>query len=142
MLASQLFPRFFCQLIPLTFIHLLFNTSTFEENEMKQEPIPSSHIRFSKQEYQRLLKDKEITGKSIPWLLKTIYFKKDISTPTLDLETRKAVRRELAAIGNNLNQLARKANTGIFGDLQEDLIESLQTIKTLRSYLGQDYGDR
>ncbi len=109
---------------------------------MKQERIPTSHIRFSKQEYQRLLKDKELTGKSIPWLLKTAYFKKEISTPALDSETRKSVRRELAAIGNNLNQLTRKVHTGIFGNLQEELLESLHSIKTLRSYLGQNYGDR
>ena len=109
---------------------------------MKQEPLPSSHIRFSKQQYQRLLKDQLMTGKSIPWLLKTAYFKSEISTPTLDVETRQAVRRELSAIGNNLNQLTRKVHTEIFGNMKEELSECLQAIKTLKSYLGQDYGDR
>jgi hypothetical protein len=110
--------------------------------KMKQAPLPSSHIRFSKQEYLRLLKDKMMTGKSIPWLLKTAYFRKEISTPTLDFETRQAVRRELSAIGNNLNQLTKKVHTEIFTDLKADLFECLQAIKTLRSFLGQDYGDR
>ena len=109
---------------------------------MKQEPIPTSHIRFSKPEYQRLLKDKTLTGKSIPWLLKTTYFKSSISTPALDSETRQIVRRELSAIGNNLNQLTRKVHTEIFGNLKEELQECLQAIKTMKSFLGQDYGDR
>jgi hypothetical protein len=123
-------------------MHSLFKTSTPGEIKVKREPIPTSHVRFSKQQYLKLLKDKEMTGKSIPWLLKTVYFKKEISTPSLDSETRKAVRRELAGIGNNLNQLTRKVHTRIFGDLQEELLEALQSIKTLRSFLGQNYGDR
>ena len=109
---------------------------------MTRERIPTSHIRFSKFEYQRLQKDKTTTGKSIPWLLKTAYFKKDISAPALDIETRKSVRRELSAIGNNLNQLAKKSNSNIFGDLTAEIQEALQAIKTLKSFLGQDYGDR
>lgn len=109
---------------------------------MKQDPIPTSHIRFSKQEYQRIIKDKELTGKSIPWLLKTVYFRKEISTPALDIESRKAVRRELSSIGNNLNQLTRKVHSGVFGDLTEELQEALNAIKILKSFLGQDYGDR
>jgi len=109
---------------------------------MKQEQTPTSHIRFSKQEYQRLLKDKTMTGKSIPWLLKTAYFKKEISTPTLDSETRQAVRRELSAIGNNLNQLTKKVHSEIFGNLKDEIQDCIQTIRVLKSYLGQDYGDR
>ena len=109
---------------------------------MKHELTPTSHIRFSEQEYQRLLKDQNLTGKSIPWLLKTAYFKKEISTPPLDAETRKVVSRELSAIGNNLNQLAKKVHMEIFGNLKDEIQECLQDIKILRSYLGQNYGDR
>ncbi len=109
---------------------------------MKPKGIPSSHIRFSKEQYARIAKDKLLTGKSIPWLLKTTYFRHQISSPQLDVETRKAVRRELSAIGNNLNQLTRYFHTEFRPDLTSELQECLQTIRTLKSFLGQNYGDR
>lgn len=102
----------------------------------------SSCVRFSKEEYFNLVRDQAITGKSIPWLLKTAYFKQRIAPPALDLETRKSIRREFANIGNNLNQLTRYAHSGLIADFKEDLRDCLQAIKTLRSFLGRDYGDR
>lgn len=109
---------------------------------MKHNAVPSSHIRFSAEEYLRLEKDKLLTGKSIPWLLKTAYFKREISTPLLDAETRRTVRRELSGIGNNLNQLTRYVHSGTYADLKNEIRECLQAVKTLKSFLGQDYGDR
>lgn len=101
-----------------------------------------ANVRFSKNEYAKLQRDQLVTGRSVPWLLKTAYFKNEISAPTLDTETRTAVRRELSAIGNNLNQLTRLAHLEVIGGLREQILECIHAIRTLKSYLGQDYGNR
>jgi hypothetical protein len=142
MLAIPRFSDIWATFLLSNFQFLQFKTSNSGGNRMKQRTIPTSHIRFSEEEYLRLEKDKLATGKSIPWLLKTAYFKKEILPPPLDPETRKAVRRELSAIGNNLNQLTRYVHSGIYSDLKGELQECLQAIKTLKSFLGQEYGDR
>jgi len=98
--------------------------------------LPSAHVRFTREEYHRLRKDQLLTGQSIPWLLKATYFDRADFTPTLDLETREAVRRELSYIGNNLNQAARHLHSGMFDDYKAKFDEVYQTFLCLRSFLG------
>ena len=100
-----------------------------------------ANVRLTKEEYVQLTQDHMMSGKSIPWLLKTAYFKNRISAPNLDVETRKAVRRELSYIGNNLNQLAHNVNSGLIAHVRSEVQELLQAVKTLKSFLGRDYGD-
>ncbi len=99
----------------------------------------STCVRFSAEEYLILKKDELLIGKSIPWLLKTAYFKNGIAPPLLDAETRRAVRRELAYIGNNINQLAKNVNSGLISQVKDEVQEMLQAIRTLKSFLGLDY---
>lgn len=100
-----------------------------------------ANVRFSESEYKRLLRDQAASGHSIPWLLKTAYFSKNLAPPTLDAETRSAVTRELNHIGNNVNQIARQANAGIIRGIQRDVAEMLKLLEVLRSFLTRDYGD-
>jgi hypothetical protein len=108
---------------------------------MKPTPTPTSHVRFSYEEYLRIKRDELEAGKSIPWLLKTAYFQRGISAPTLDVETRNAVKRELAYIGNNLNQLTKNVNSGLISNAKEEAQQLLNGVNTLKSFLGLDYGD-
>ncbi|MGK5082978.1 plasmid mobilization relaxosome protein MobC [Bdellovibrionota bacterium FG-1] len=101
-----------------------------------------STVRFERDEYLRMIRDRIETGKSIPWLLKTAYFRGGISAPALDAETRKAVRRELAAIGNNLNQLARAAHTLGIHRIEADVCEAINLVQYFKTTLLGDYGDR
>ena len=109
---------------------------------MNTSQVPTSHVRFTRDEFFQLKKDELLTGQSIPWLLKTAYFHRGISAPTLDSETRKAALRELAYIGNNLNQLSKQVNSGLISNVKEEVLEMLHTFRNLRNYLGLDYGDR
>ena len=115
-------------------------------NDVELNVAPShsrrSLVRFTEREYQRIVDDYLETGKSIPWLLKTAYFKKGISAPTLDVERRKGALRELAYIGNNLNQLTRMAHVRGFETVKSELLDSLHSIRLLKQFLGCDYGDR
>jgi hypothetical protein len=115
-------------------------------NETELDLAPSnscrSQVRFTESEYRRIVRDQLETGKSVPWLLKTAYFKKGISAPTLNAETRKAALRELAYIGNNLNQLTRMAHVRGFETIKGELLDLLQAIRVLKGFLGCDYGNR
>ena len=109
---------------------------------MNNVPLPTSHVRFTRDEFVTLKRNELETGRSIPWLLKTAYFSGGITPPTLDAETRKAVKRELAYMGNNLNQLVKNVNSGLISNVKEEVQELLSTFRTLKAYLGLDYGDR
>ncbi|MGK5084365.1 plasmid mobilization relaxosome protein MobC [Bdellovibrionota bacterium FG-1] len=98
--------------------------------------LPSTHVRFTRDEYQRLRKDQLLTGQSIPWLLKETYFSRADFTPRLDVKTRDAVRRELSHIGNNLNQATRYLHSGMIDDYKGKFDEVYQGFKCLRSFLG------
>jgi hypothetical protein len=98
--------------------------------------VPSTHVRFTRDEYLRLSKDQLLTGQSIPWLLKETYFNRADFAPRLDVKTRDAVRRELGYIGNNLNQAARSINSGLVDDFRGKFDEVYQGFKVLRSFLG------
>jgi hypothetical protein len=102
----------------------------------------STCVRFTPSEYRELQKQSLISGKSIPWLLKTAFFNHGISPPTLDLETRNMVRREIAYIGKNLNQAVRYLHSGLIAEFKSRFEEVEEGVRVLRSYLGLGYGNR
>ena len=83
--------------------------SSNEEIKLVVSQSSRTTVRFTESEYRQIVSAVIESGKSVPWLLKTVYFKKGISAPTLDVERRKTVLRELSHIGNNINQLAKTA---------------------------------
>ena len=74
---------------------------------------PSSHVRFSLGEYARIQEDSIHTGKSIPSLLKERYFTGPRPLPLLAKADMEKLFGELGRIGNNMNQIARRINSGI-----------------------------
>ena len=102
----------------------------------------SAHVRFTPEQFRRVMRDKLETGKSIPWLLKAAYFSRGISPPVLDAETRKTVRRELGYIGNNLNQLARAMNMGRRTEVEAEVRDAINALSLLKHFLLTNYGDR
>lgn len=101
-----------------------------------------SCVRFTESEYRQLQKAQLISGKSIPWLLKTAYFNDGISAPTLDNETRKTVRTELSRISNNLNQIAKHVHSGLISEIKSEFEEVLQAVRCLKSFLKLGFGEK
>ena len=116
--------------------------SNNEEIEFAPSKARRSLVRFTENEYRKIVGAVIESGKSVPWLLKTAYFKKGISAPTLDVERRKTVLRELSHIGNNVNQLTKMAHIRGFESIKDALFDSLRDIRLLKSFLGLDYGNR
>ena len=87
----------------------------------------SSHVRFNEDEFARIEEDSANTGKSIPTLLKEKYFGGPRPLPLISKEDLKRHFGELGRIGNNMNQLARRLNSGI----REGFVEELREIQRL-----------
>ena len=101
-----------------------------------------SMVRFTTDEYLRMIRDRIQTGKSIPWLLKTAYFKNGISAPTLDADSRRSIRKELGYIGNNLNQIARALHMQGKADVEKDVRDAIDYLRLMKSFFLRDYGNR
>jgi hypothetical protein len=84
-----------------------------------------SCVRFSDIEYQVIDADRISTGKSIPTLLKEKYFSGERPRPLFSKADHDAFSGEMGRIGNNLNQIARRVNSGI----REGFVEELTTIQ-------------
>ena len=107
--------------------------------------IPDScraNVRFTPAEYRRLQRDQLLTGQSIPWLLKTRYFSGELKPPAFDYETSREILRQLSGIGTNLNQIARRVNSGISDGVHEQISAMLKLLEHLNKLAMRDYGDR
>ena len=109
---------------------------------MSKDPVPSTHIRFTREEYEELLKHHIMCGQSIPWMMKTAYWKNPIPAPVLNAESCAKVQREMGYIGNNLNQAIRYLHSGLLDDFKLKFNEVAESFRIIRSYLGISYGDR
>ncbi len=87
----------------------------------------ASCVRFRSDEYKRIEEDSINTGQSIPALLKEKYFKAPRPLPLMSQADLSRHFGELGRIGNNLNQLTRRLNSGI----REGFVEELQEIQVL-----------
>ena len=74
----------------------------------------STHVRFNDEVRQKLATEKKKTGKTIPKILIDAFLRKPTSKPVFSNEIGLDIRKELNRIGINLNQLARKVNTGLY----------------------------
>lgn len=99
----------------------------------------ASCVRFNVQERTQIEEDSVSTGKSIPTLLKESYFG---SPRPLPLMTRVDVQRlngELGRIGNNINQLARRLNSGIREGFMSNLDEIQRSFDGIWLFLVSQY---
>ena len=106
---------------------------------MKISKHQKTHISFSQDEYERLKNDAVRYRKSIPDIIKAVYFRRELAPPLMDpVDTRK-VMAELNRIGNNVNQIARQLNSGVregFHPLVEDVRNDIGALR--RRIMGTD----
>ena len=77
-------------------------------------------VRLTPEEHTQLLEDEKRTGRSAQELLKRVYFGKSPIVLLMSDVDRDEFLAQINRIGNNVNQIAKKLNTGIvFGFDQE-----------------------
>lgn len=80
----------------------------------ERKKTPSSHVRFSDNEFKRVSKMKQVTGRSIPDLLRAALLSRmDLERPLLSKEDVLIIMTELRRQGNNINQISKQVNSGL-----------------------------
>src|SRR5690606_37039490 len=82
------------------------NNVTLRRAIMQQSKMNQTHIRFTEEEYARVLNDAEAYGKTVPEMIKSVYFGAKIARPTLSHDDAQRIIAALGRIGNNVNQIA------------------------------------
>ena len=101
----------------------------------------SSYVRFSEHEYERITDEAAILGESIPWVLKNSHFNKKPVVPMFSFDDARKIISALARIGNNVNQIARKINSG-FREGSNDYLRNIsEDIGVLRTFAEGTYGN-
>ena len=112
-----------------------------EEKTVNESSEKRANVRFNEEEYERLVSDACVTGKSIPVLLKDEYFKGPRTVPLMGSEDQRATLAELRRIGNNINQIARHLNAGFGDSCIIEFSEIRDTLYNLRRFVGGFLGD-
>ncbi len=111
-----------------------------QNNKTKLSKGGTSCVRMSPSEYKRMKKDSRTSGKSIPELLRDSYFgnlpvKVLVNKNDLDI-----LRKDLNRIGNNLNQVAKRLNSGLMHGWSNTLSLVLEQFKILTNQIYYGYG--
>ena len=115
-----------------------------EASEVKNAPDTCrANVRFTPLEYLRLKREQLLAGRSIPWLLKTRYFNAaELRPPAFDYQTSREIIRGINAIGNNMNQIAKRVNSGINDGVHEHYVAMRRMLADIHALAMRDYGDR
>ena len=101
----------------------------------------ASLVRFSKEQASALGKDRLVSGKSIPTLLKDRYFKNGPINPIMPVDEARELMKQLSYFNRNLNQLTRYLHGGINGTVVEDFHSLFRTVNKLLERVSLEYGN-
>jgi hypothetical protein len=109
---------------------------------MKISAQKRSHVRFTEEEYEIIVKDANNYKHSIPEQLKSVFFCRKIATPVMYPDDARRAIVELNRIGNNVNQIARKLNSGSRYGFTPVLEEMARDIRSMTYFLEGHDGNR
>lgn len=98
-----------------------------------------SCVRFTDDEIDQIEEDSISTGKSIPTLLKERYFKGPRPLPLVSKADLETLLGDLGRIGNNLNQIARRINSGIRAGFVGEFEDVQRSFDRLLAFLSSKY---
>ena len=111
-----------------------------QNNIIKLTKGGASYVRMSPSEYDRIKKDSETSRKSIPELLRESYFSQPPRRVLMDRDNVTILRKDLNRIGNNLNQVAKRLNSGLMHGWSNTLDLVLEQFETLTNQIHYGYG--
>ena len=100
----------------------------------------ASYVQMSPSEYKRIKKESKESGKSIPDLLRKSYFGLLPRKVLMNKNDLDVLRKDLNRIGNNLNQIARRLNSGLMHGWSDTLDLVLKEFRTLTNQIYYSYG--
>lgn len=107
----------------------IFEDTSAERNPKRKEPKQIS-FRVSEPEFETLKRSAERFQMSVPAFVKSKAQGAKLVTPKVDRSGAIEIAKQLRAIGNNINQMARAANTAeLDPDLAANLTAELQNVQ-------------
>lgn len=99
-------------------------------------------VRFTDAEFDRITEEAKTAGVSIPHILKLAHFTRRKLKLLLDETERFFVCSELRRIGNNVNQIARRVNSGALEGWHPEFSQALEALAEIRRVVVEAYGSR
>jgi len=100
---------------------------------------PSICVRVPPEKMEELKKESKLTGRTIPEIIRQRTFNKPFSNPNMPHEEAKILNKGVLKAGNNLNQIARRVNSGIFEGWHEKLDQCYDLLLYLQGF-ASNYG--
>ena len=97
-------------------------------------------VRLSPIEYKRIEKESRKTGKSIPKLLRESHFHQPPRKVLIGKNDVAFLRKDLNRIGNNLNQVTKRLNSGLMHGWSNTLELILKQFEDLTRQVHYGYG--
>lgn len=113
-----------------------------EQNQNGSSPTtrPARYVRFSETEYAQILEDERRADKSAQDLLKQAYFGKGPLVVLMNDDEKDRVIAQIRRIGNNVNQIAKKINSGFSEGFNPEISEVRSMITALAGWFSAKYG--
>lgn len=99
-------------------------------------------VRFTDEEFARISEESKLSGESIPKLLRARYFLGRKLKLLASEGDRRFIFMELRRIGNNVNQIARKVNTGALEGWYPEFADATRRLTDLCQMVSEIYGAR
>lgn len=116
---------------------------TERKHKPESERGPRICVRVTELEYARILKMEHATGYSRAEILRRNTFNRvDLERPLYDREHADRIITELKRIGNNVNQIAHKMNSGLMTGWSQALSAIARQLVELRSIFSVNHAIR
>lgn len=99
-------------------------------------------VRFTDDEFARITEEARLAGLTLPVLLKRSHFSRKKLQLLLGETERHQVCAELRRIGNNVNQIAKRVNSGALEGWYSEFQDALKSISELQQMLAGVHGLR
>ena len=99
-------------------------------------------VRFTDDEFDRITDEARTAGLSIPQILKLAHFTRRKLKLLFGEKDRLFVCAELRRIGNNINQIARRVNSGALEGWHSEFSKAVAAITDIQALTVEAYGSR
>lgn len=99
-------------------------------------------VRFTDEEFERIKEESRVSGISIPILLRASHFGRKKLKLLFDDVDRKFVCTELRRIGNNVNQIAHRVNSGLLENWHDEFEKVARALSEIQQMVVEAYGTR
>jgi hypothetical protein len=117
-------------------------TRISDSNKRTSRDHKRTTVRFTDAEFERIQDEAKLAGLSLPALLKLSHFEEKKLALLFPEDERHRICTELRRIGNNVNQIARRVNSGALEGWHSEFREVAATLSKLCKMVADIYGVR